>query len=561
MDPIVPHPTLASLYSASSLTQYTGYTINGTKLTLNRCDVDWIALKADPRIVHITEIRGSSEISSFSLPPDIQLPNLEKINLSNCLDLNSFSLPVDIQLPALKELNFTLCASISSFSLPENINLPALNKIDLTYCMSLPFFSLPERVRLPALEEISLANNTRLTSVSLPENIDLPALKKLNFLGSSSLTSLSFPRGIQLPALETLNIKYCSNLTSLPESITTLPQSATVEIEGTGLSPRVIQNLQALSEAPGYSGPQFSFSMAHTATNRGDTLEKCIKLLNSNPGEGIPKLNLETMEALNEKIGRNHLRVWLNRTHDIFEAKSAKAQRIALYGAISQMLYLASEDSENGKMMLGRLQADIPGAITSCGDRMALSVIYLDLFRQSLVFNKSDLKGYAEFLLRGQWRVELLEQIARETVKGIRGFFDEIEVYLAFLILLKQDLKLPICLNNMLFLSCAGIRDIPATMEIARHRVLELTDSIEAQVNYLLNQSDFMLALRKHGDSSIQKAFEELEDGDIAKYESNKKRLFGSIIEQILDPTLDSIPAEFPSRISSATLSRRRSPA
>jgi hypothetical protein len=57
--------------------------------------------------------------------------------------------------------------------------------------------------------------------------------------------------------------------------------------------------------------------------------------------------------------------------------------------------------------------------------------------------DKSDLRGYADFLLRGQWMLEQLEQIAREKVKTL-PFIDEIEVFLAYPIKLKERLNLPI---------------------------------------------------------------------------------------------------------------------
>jgi hypothetical protein len=92
----------------------------------------------------------------------------------------------------------------------------------------------------------------------------------------------------------------------------------------------------------------------------------------------------------------------------------------------------------------------IDEAAATCGDRMALSVLHLGIANRSLTLDKTDLKGFADFLIHGPWMLDQLEQIARAKTATLR-FVDEIEVYLAYPVKLKERLELQIDVKEMLY--------------------------------------------------------------------------------------------------------------
>lgn len=217
---------------------------------------------------------------------------------------------------------------------------------------------------------------------------------------------------------------------------------------------------------------------------------------------GLPPLAYHNIERLQENIP--DLREWLSRLSDTFEETSLTNYKAPLYSAIAKTLCLASEDSnELSQFMLETLKDQIFLALTSCNNtRMGMSVIYLDLCRQSLVIDKSDLRAYANFIIKGQWTIELLEEVARQKATTIRGHFDEIEVYLAYLIPLKEKLELPICLNDKNFLHCGGIIDISEAVE----HINSITGKEENKIQYLLRHAEFKTAYEQCYPEEVREA-------------------------------------------------------
>jgi hypothetical protein len=65
--------------------------------------------------------------------------------------------------------------------------------------------------------------------------------------------------------------------------------------------------------------------------------------------------------------------------------------------------------------------------------------------------------------------IEQLEQIAREKVKTLR-FVDEIEVYLAYPVKLKERLDLQIDVKDMLYFGCSGVTEARPRQCSCNHR-------------------------------------------------------------------------------------------
>jgi hypothetical protein len=167
------------------------------------------------------------------------------------------------------------------------------------------------------------------------------------------------------------------------------------------------------------------------------------------------------------------------------------------------------KDPENGlsKVILSHLElaeesedfresffAIIDGASKTCGDRMALSVLHLGIVSKLQSIDKSDLRGYANFLLRGPWMLEQLEQIAREKVK-IQRFDDEIEVFLAYPVKLKERLNLPIDVDEMLYFDCSGVTE--QDLDNAATSIEEMLKVPGAEENILAQRQELDRCLEK----------------------------------------------------------------
>jgi E3 ubiquitin-protein ligase SspH2 len=137
----------------------------------------------------------------------------------------------------------------------------------------------------------------------------------------------------------------------------------------------------------------------------------------------------------------------------------------------------------------------IDGAAATCGDRMALSVLHLGIVNRSLTLDKTNLKTFADFLIHGPWMLGQLEDAAREKVKTL-NFVDEIEVYLAYPVKLKERLGLQIDVGDMLYFGCSGVKQ--HDLEKAARGIEGMLQETDAVANILVQRQDWIEALEKH---------------------------------------------------------------
>ena len=152
-----------------------------------------------------------------------------------------------------------------------------------------------------------------------------------------------------------------------------------------------------------------------------------------------------------------NLRLWLNRISYIKEFKSSKNRNIMLTSRVLKYVEMANSIPKFREMF----ELVISDAAETCGDRMALSIVKLDVLYQ--LANVKDAKE--KILVHGVWTLSLLEDLARQKVEYLRMnryMVDEIEVYLAYPIKLKERLNIPIFLSDMLHygLTCITETDL-----------------------------------------------------------------------------------------------------
>jgi len=416
-------------------------------------------------------------------------PKLEWMNLSNITPLSS--LPA---LPhGLKHLMVSATPLSSLPALPHSVKLLDFSGTSLTSLPPLPHGLKDLSIRdtrptnlpptLPPGLKTLLVGNTSVTSLpTLPDS-----LKKLTMYGTS-LTSLPpLPHGLtsldvqstpltNLPTLpgsltelkmfstplnslpelphELMKLYVSStSLTSLPESIAGLSREATVTLHRNPLSERTRQALREMTSAPDYSGPRIEFDMADSSAPRETrALHMAVAdwLAPVNEGEPAPA---DRWQAIGREDNAASFSGFLERLRDTenFRKDSGfKAQ-------ISSWLTQLAEDDE----LRAKTFAMATEATSRCEDRVTLALNHMK--NVQLVHNAE--KGEYDKNLPGlisvgreMFRLEKLEQIAREKVKMLR-FVDEIEVWLGYQNKLKAPLGLTSITDEMRFFGVSHITE------------------------------------------------------------------------------------------------------
>jgi Leucine-rich repeat (LRR) protein len=517
------------------------------KLDLSDCKLDDL-----PDVFGDEEVMGRLQDLNLSrnylktLPDSINaLRNLRALNLSN----NKFSYLSNISenFPLLEELDISLnhfrnlpgfvchCQTLLKLNLNNNSlgglpttfrNLTSLKKIclgdnrlsffpkELTFLNSLedlylngnkisvfPNFLFGE---LPSLKRLNLSENQL---ISLPDSIGFFKELKVLSVGGNLLTSLppslknlvnleklilfdnrfeSFPEIFDsFEKMKELSLRKNETLTGIPNTIFNLPESCCVNIEECGFSTGLMQNLYRDSMSLDYFGPRFKFSVFRNiskAENRKET-QQLIRELYSLVGREPKKLK-------NLPLKNTEFRMWLSRLTIMADYNAQGARQQALVGKILNYLERADRDSQ----FLMTLRAVISGAIETCGDRMALSVVHLGIAYEISTINPNtvEMGQLAEFLKRGVWAMKLLEMIAMEKMRTLKCV-DEIEVYLAYPTMLKERLQLPINIEDMLFLNSSGITS--SDLDVAQDFVNMHLNDQQAVAEFLITQEIWLKAL------------------------------------------------------------------
>ncbi len=436
------------------------------------------------------------------------LPALRELVLSE----NEISIfPVEISLMETLEILVLSGNRLTDFP-KELLVLKGLKKLDISYNY---LTSLPEEIsRLSALEEFSLSSNH---CTSLPEGIcQLQALKKLD-LYKNSLTTL--PAGIrQLVSLESLDLSYNEELVGLPGEICELPSSCEVDLEGSGLSETVLDRLRTAVEAEGYAGPTISFSMPDRGSfEEGRSTEESLQDL-FDKAERTPR-EFAILKQGSAKT-KETMRSWLARIAWMKDYKSGGELQKVLASKVIDYLELA----EKSPHFWERFLPIIDGAAATCGDRVALSVLHLGIAYTQESIDLKKLRVLADFLIKGPWALEQLEEMARQKISRLK-FFDEVEVYLGYPVMLKERLGLVIDVQEMLFFRCSALTE--GDLQIAEQFISTQLQTEDALPTILIQYDLWKEALKHHYPKEMQNIEVEKEKSqqDEKSYAEYEKRL------------------------------------
>jgi hypothetical protein len=193
---------------------------------------------------------------------------------------------------------------------------------------------------------------------------------------------------------------------------------------------------------------------------------------------------------------------WLNRLSWAAEGGQREVEQTrfqGFYQAIVSNLNEAERNEEFRKYFWHIVEE----GCRSCGDRIALSVIDMGISRRGFELSGKGVQASWAYL-KQRLALGVLQKCAAEKIPTMH-FFDEIEVYLAFVLRGWERLKLPLLdVTEMLFASGVTNADIDQAAEKVRHAWIDL----EGVSNYLLEQSEWMSALGVSYPKEMQKVKE-----------------------------------------------------
>jgi hypothetical protein len=197
-------------------------------------------------------------------------------------------------------------------------------------------------------------------------------------------------------------------------------------------------------------------------------------------------------------VDKQRIKTWLVRIYGIFEAKNNKKLFESLCIELANCLRQADSDQE----LCNILYSITDEATQTCGDRVALSLLYLDM-QYSLYKcknNLNDWKTVYDLLMNGTWTIDTLQNFARYKVTTLNAV-DELEVYLGYLIKLKDVLSIPVIISNMQYPSLSNLSK--SDLEVAKKYVLDHRNDPRIYTSFLIEQELWIDVLKHHYSAEV----------------------------------------------------------
>lgn len=294
-----------------------------------------------------------------------------------------------------------------------------------------------------------------------------------------------------LHSLRWLDLSHNHRLSDLPQEILDLPSQCIVNISNCNFSAPVLANIRAITNQPDYGGPRILAP------------------------EGVPSIE-QSCNTFYGIIGRNYnelpelreipnLDLWLHKLTLVADFRGRSQQ--AFVTKIINYLEKANVDPSFREVF----SATILDATESCGDRVALSILNLGVAYKLSIIDLNNMQQLYHLLMRGVLALDLLQDIARQKISTLQTF-DEIEVYLGYPVTLKEDLDLPIDIEDMRYFGSSALS--PQDLEDAKNRVLKSLNSREMQISFLKTQPKWVDALRMNYPEEMERMVENPETCD-----------------------------------------------
>ncbi|UWU68073.1 NEL-type E3 ubiquitin ligase domain-containing protein [Bradyrhizobium sp. NC92] len=368
---------------------------------------------------------GSCRLTSL---PDTLPAGLQDLDVrGNLLTSLPNALPTGLQTLAVGGNRLT--------SLPETLP-PDLQELeaDGNRLTSLPN-ALPAELRLLFARDNNLNN--------LPDTLP-PELQRLH-VGVNRLTSLPATLPAELQVLEVRG----NRLTSLPETLLTqLGLGCMVYVEDNPLSERVRTNLAGALNAPGYGGPRVFFSMSEgTTVGSARPLSEVV----ADWMEGEPEV-IAVWQNFADEAGASEYALFLDRLRSTVNYGNPEFRK-----AVAEDLRQAAS-RPHIRQQYFQLAF---GASETCQDRITLTWNGMQTARLNADVEEGaydNRLGELVHQARVLFRLSALERIARQKVGSLQ-FVDEIEVYLAYQVKLRERLDLQLIAPDMRFFDVSYVTE------------------------------------------------------------------------------------------------------
>lgn len=411
-----------------------------------------------------------------------RLKNLEELRVSQ----NNIT-SIHRKLFSLKKLHTLDLSENKLHDIPKTIH--KLHNLETLKASSNNLFTIPSEIFVRNLEYLDLSNNH---IDAIPNTIkNSRELRDINF-DNNEIVNIPDEIG-DLPHVTAVCLNDNATLRGFSDNLYELLPSCTVEIDNSGLPLSILSEIKAKSEDMDYNGPIFDFSMDAAEERIQDRLvESLYVYTNRNPPRYFN--NLRTMS--------DQLEMWLNRIDWMSDFQNLEGNP-ALIEAIIDCIEYAEANAEYRKLF----QNIIEGATATCGDGIALSIIDIGIAKRVLTFMESNqIVELSHFLLGTVFPRQILQKIAGQKItflklqaqmKKISGSgIDDVEVYLAYPILLKERLNLSININSMVTqLDNTGVTQ--EDLEVAALEVEKQRADRQACAEFLINNAYWTELLKK----------------------------------------------------------------
>ena len=355
-----------------------------------------------------------------------------------------------------------------------------LDKLAQVYCNNCALTGL-HLSDLPKLRRLSCSYNPLLQEITL-ERLD--RLEEF-YANNCSLARITL---LQLPRLCTLGASDNLQLQRLPDGIFQLLRDCRVMLFNCTISREDRSRCELLSRQREYEGPHIDFEEDIVlSTSEMDSLKDLLQAVLHNLPEGVPKEERHIdNEKLRLKLDETQTRGWLMRVLQSrdFNAPAAK-QHTAL--RILHILQHILEDDAYSKIA----ETILNEGTGTCTDRATLSLSNLEI---AWLVHKSGDMSLEDLIpkIRGLYILDILEKEARRFMRThIEA--DEVEVYLALRLRLKEEFKLPIEVERMTFFSCSQLKE--SDIEHVRQVAIGALQKQDATVAFFVSHDLWQKAL------------------------------------------------------------------
>lgn len=245
-----------------------------------------------------------------------------------------------------------------------------------------------------------------------------------------------------------------NDLSTLPDIIPQLcNENSFIDLEGNLLSDEEFARLSVLTTSPDYTGPRIYFSMYYAAP---PTIEEQARPLDEAvlawpPGPGVDRqAKAQLWRGFAAEPGAEAFSQFLERLRGTINFGNPQFQ-LNVADWLTQL--------ETHPDLRASTFAISEGSTTSCEDRVSLTFNTMRQLRLSSAVARGDYDQNLPELIslaRGMFRLDQLEVIAREKAASL-NFVDEIEVYLAYQVKLRDVLALPLETPDMRFFNMSHV--------------------------------------------------------------------------------------------------------